>query len=237
MAVLEVRGGRVRCSPSPSGLDGGTKSLTSKSRRGAGLLFCLVVTLSSFALAQTPQARPAMESASTTAQAAEPQPSAEVEYTVGAGDVLNIRVWKEPELSRDNVVVRPDGMISMPLIGVVKVSGLPVSQIQQTLADKLRRFVNISQVTVTVEEIRSKFVYITGEVNRPGAYPLLSPIDLLHLVIRAGGLSPYAHRKSMYVLRKVNGKQQKIPVNYAKVLRGEEAQSLQLQEGDTVVVP
>jgi polysaccharide export outer membrane protein len=159
------------------------------------------------------------------------------EYVVGTGDVLQVHVWKEPDLSKDAATVRPDGMISMPLLGVVKVSGMTVSQIQQMLAEKLHRYLSVAQVTVTVVDIRSKFIYITGEVNRPGAYPLAGSIDVLHLVIKAGGLSPYARRKSVYVLRSVDGKQQRIPVNYAKLLRGDAEQNVQLQEGDTVVVP
>jgi len=163
--------------------------------------------------------------------------SATNEYLVGAGDVLDINVWKEPQLSVDHVSVRPDGMISMPLLGVFRVSGLTPSQIQEMLAEKLRRFVSVARVTVTVSEIRSKFVYITGEVKSPGVYPLLESTDVLQMIIKAGGLSPYARRKSIYVLRSAEGKQQRIPVNYVKLLRGDGDQNIQLQVGDTVVVP
>jgi polysaccharide export outer membrane protein len=159
------------------------------------------------------------------------------EYLVGAGDVLSINVWKEPELSLDHVAVRPDGMLSMPLIGAVRVGGMSVSQIQGMLAEKLHRFVSIARVTVTVSEIRSRLVYITGEVNRPGVYPLLASSDVLQIIIRAGGLSPFARRKSIYILRSVDGKQQKIPVNYVRLLRGDGEQNVQIQAGDTVVIP
>lgn len=159
------------------------------------------------------------------------------EYLVGAADVLSVNVWKEPEFSFDHISVRPDGMISMPLIGAVKVGGMTVSQIQSMLAEKLHRFVSIAEVTVTVSEIRSKFVYITGEVNRPGVYPLIGSTDVLQVIIKAGGLSPFARRKSIYILRSVEGKAQKIPVNYVKLLRGDGVQNVQLQVGDTVVIP
>jgi len=159
------------------------------------------------------------------------------EYTVGAGDVLSINVWKEPELSLDHATIRPDGMISIPLIGAVRVGGMTVSQIQDMLAEKLHRFVSIARVTVTVTDIRSRFVYITGEVNRPGMYPLLASADVLQIIIRAGGLSPFARRKSIFILRNVDGKEQKIPVNYTKLMRGDGVQNVQLQVGDTVVVP
>lgn len=159
------------------------------------------------------------------------------EYLVGAGDVLNINVWKEPELSLGNVHVRPDGMISMPLIGGVRVGGMTVPQIQDMLEQKLQRYVSSARVTVIVSEIRSRFVYVTGEVRSPGVYPLLEPTNVLQVLIKAGGLSPFARRKSIYVLRNVDGKQQKIPVDYVKVLRGNGGLNVQLQVGDTVVVP
>ncbi len=160
------------------------------------------------------------------------------EYVVGPADVLDISVWKEPGLSQPLLSVRPDGMISMPLIGVVKVSGLTPSQIQDMLAEKLRRFLSVAQVTVTVSEIKSKFVYITGEVNKPGAYPLVSPTDVLQLIIKAGGLTTFARSKSIVILRASDGKQQKLPVNYKKLLHGEYLeQNIVLLPGDTVVVP
>jgi polysaccharide export outer membrane protein len=160
------------------------------------------------------------------------------EYVVGVADILDISIWKEPELSRTSVTIRPDGMISMPLIGMVKVSGMTPSQIQETLASKLHRYLSVPQVTVTVVEIRSKFVYITGEVNKPGVYPLAAPIDVLQLIIKAGGTTPFARSKSITILRVVDGKQQKICVNYKKMIRGEyPGQNISLLPGDTVVVP
>src|SRR5208283_5954090 len=150
----------------------------------------------------------------------------------GPADVLDITVWKEPDLSRTSVAVRPDGMISMPLIGAVRAGGMTVSQIQSMLTEKLRQYLSIAQVTVTVTEIRSRFVYITGEINRPGMYPLLASTDVLQIIIRAGGLSPFAHRKSIFILRNAEGKQHKIPVNYVKLLRGDGEQNVLLQVGD-----
>jgi polysaccharide export outer membrane protein len=160
------------------------------------------------------------------------------EYVVGAADVLDINVWKEAELSRSGVAVRPDGMISLPLIGVIKVSGMTPSQIQDVLAERLHRYLSVVRVTVTVAEIKSKFVYVTGEVNKPGVYPLLTPTVVLQAIIRAGGLTPYARSKSIAILRQVDGKQQRIPVNYKKLVHGDIAeQNIQLLPGDTVFVP
>jgi polysaccharide export outer membrane protein len=160
------------------------------------------------------------------------------EYTVGEADVLRISVWKDPELSQTRITVRPDGMISVPLVGVVKVSGLTPSQIQDLLAAKLSRFINKPQVTVTVAEIRSKSVYVTGEVGKPGEYALDAPTGVLQFIIKAGGLTSFARRKSVFILRNTEGKQQKIPVNVAKLLRGDaHEQNVELKVGDTVVVP
>jgi polysaccharide export outer membrane protein len=160
------------------------------------------------------------------------------EYVVGETDVLRINVWKEPEVSQPSITVRPDGMISLPLLGVVRVTGMTPTEIQQMLAAKLTRFMNKPQVTVSVLDIRSKQIYITGEVVRPGAYPLIAPTDILQMIVRAGGLTPFAHRRSVRVLRVVDGKQQRYEVNYARLLRGEHMeQNIVLQPGDTVVVP
>lgn len=170
--------------------------------------------------------------------AAAPGDPAASEYLVGVADILSINVWKEPELSQSLIAVRPDGMISMPLIGVVKVSGMTPSQIQDMLAAKLHRFLSVAQVTVTVAEIKSRFVYITGEIGKPGVYSLVAPTDVLQLIIKAGGLTPFARSKSIVVLRLANGRQEKLPVNYKKLLRGEyREQNIFLLPGDTVVVP
>ncbi len=160
------------------------------------------------------------------------------EYIVGDADVLRIDVWKEPEISQASISVRPDGMISVPLVGVVSVSGMTPSAIQEILKAKLKRFIDKPQVTVTVVEVKSKTVYLTGEVMRPGVYNLLSTTNVVQLVVKGGGLTPFAHSKSVIVLRNMNGTQEKMKVNLAKVLRGEAAeQNIELAPGDTVIVP
>jgi polysaccharide export outer membrane protein len=157
---------------------------------------------------------------------------------VGEADVLRIDVWKEPEVSRRGIAVRPDGMISLPLVGVIKVSGLTPSEIQEMLVAKLSRYLTKPQVTVTVEEIRSKPVYVTGEVVKPGVYQLVAPLDVLQLIVRAGGLTHYAHRRSLFILRTVGGKQEKLLVNYNRLLRTTNtSEIISLIPGDTLVVP
>ena len=159
------------------------------------------------------------------------------DFVIGESDVLNINVWKEPEISQ-SVVVRPDGKISLPLIGEVLVSGLTPVQTQALLANKLQSILTNPQVTVTVTEIRSRMVSITGEVVKPGAYPLLVPTTILQLITNAGGLGQFANKKAIFVLRTVDGKQQRIPFNYSRVIKGEKPeQNIRLHPGDTVVVP
>ena len=159
-------------------------------------------------------------------------------YIVGEADVLRINVWKQPEISQLNVVVRPDGMVSVPLVGEVKVSGMTPVQIEAALISELKQYVNEPRVTVTVAEIGSKTVYVTGEVQHPGAYPLVGPVDVLQIIAKAGGVTPYAHRRSVFVLREIDGKKKKVPVNYDRVFHGKNPdQNINLQPGDTVVVP
>jgi polysaccharide export outer membrane protein len=159
------------------------------------------------------------------------------DFVIGESDVLNINVWKEPEISQ-SVVVRPDGKISLPLIGEVFVSGLTPVQTQTLLRNKLQSILTNPQVTVTVTEIRSRVAFITGEVGRPGAYPLLVPTTILQLITNAGGLGQFANKKGIFVLRAVDGKEQKLPFNYSQVIKGEKPeQNILLRPGDTVVVP
>ncbi|MGH9775400.1 MAG: polysaccharide biosynthesis/export family protein [Candidatus Acidiferrales bacterium] len=159
------------------------------------------------------------------------------EYVIGEADGLHVDVWKEPELSQ-NVVVRPDGKISLPLVNEVKVAGMTPSQVQQLLTERLKSYVVSPQVTVTVTEIRSKSVYITGEVVRAGEYPMVSPITVLQLIARAGGVTPYANRKGIFLLRNVDGKAERFPFDYNSVLKGKNtSQDMELRPGDTVVIP
>ncbi|HKE31564.1 MAG TPA: polysaccharide biosynthesis/export family protein [Candidatus Angelobacter sp.] len=158
------------------------------------------------------------------------------EYIVGEGDVLHINVWKETEISQ-TVVVRPDGNISLPLVNEISVAGLSPRQIQQLVTEKLKSILTNPQVTVSVAEVRSKMVYITGEVGKPGAYSVASPLNVLQLIARAGGLNEFASRKNIYILRG-NDKKNRLHFNYKEVVKGKHSeQNIILQPGDTVVVP
>jgi polysaccharide biosynthesis/export protein len=190
--------------------------------------------------AQTNQKEPPVQGKngdSKGSQTASGQIATPSDFVIGESDVLNINVWKEPEISQ-SVVVRPDGKISLPLIGEVFVSGLTPVQTQTLLRNKLQSILTNPQVTVTVTEIRSRVAFITGEVGRPGTYPLLVPTTILQLITNAGGLGQFANKKGIFVLRAVDGKEQRLPFNYSQVIKGEKPeQNILLHPGDTVVVP
>jgi polysaccharide export outer membrane protein len=158
-------------------------------------------------------------------------------YVIGPEDVLDINVWKEPDISR-TVPVRPDGKISLPLLNDIQAVGLTPRQLGLVVTESLKKFLTEPQVTVIVTAINSRRVYILGEVNRPGAFALLPGLTVLQALSSAGGFTPYANPKKIYVLRSENGKQAKYPFNYKEVIAGAQTnQNIQLQPGDTIVVP
>jgi len=156
-------------------------------------------------------------------------------YIIGAQDVLDIDVWKETELTR-TVPVRPDGKISLPLLNDVQAAGLTPTQLATQVTIGLKKFVADPEVTIIVREINSQRIYILGEVIRAGAYPLLPNMTVLQGLSSAGGFTPYASLKKIYVLRVENGKQSKYPFDYKKALK-EAGQNILLRAGDTIVVP
>jgi len=159
-------------------------------------------------------------------------------YVIGPQDVLNVDVWKEAELTR-TVPVRPDGKISLPLLNDVQAAGLTPDQLAAQITAGLRKYVTDPQVTVIVAEINSQRVYIMGEVVRAGAYPLLPGMTVLQALSSAGGFTPFANRKKIYVMREENGKQEKLPFNYKDAVSGKERNQtmVQVKAGDTIVVP
>jgi polysaccharide export outer membrane protein len=159
------------------------------------------------------------------------------DYRIGAQDVLAVSVWKEPDLSRE-VPVRPDGKISLPLLNDVQAAGLSPTQLAANITTGLEKFMTSPQVTVIVTQINSQRVYILGEVGRAGAYGLLPGMTVLQALSNAGGFTPYANVKNVYVLREENGKQQKLYFNYKDVVSGKRPeQNIELRPGDTIVVP
>jgi polysaccharide export outer membrane protein len=161
----------------------------------------------------------------------------DADYKIGPQDVVRIDVWKEPEISR-TIPVRPDGKVSLPLLNDVQAAGLTAIQLSNAIHDGLTKYLNNPQVTVTVMEINSRRVYITGEVNRPGALPLLPNMTVLQALSSGGGFTQFAKLKNIYVLRTEDGKQIKLPFNYREVVKGKnQEQNILLLPGDVIVVP
>jgi polysaccharide export outer membrane protein len=157
-------------------------------------------------------------------------------YVIGPSDAIVISVWKEPALS-GGLLVRPDGMISMPLLGDVQASGLTCLQLADLIQTRLRKFVQDPQVSVVLTQIRSKFIYMLGEVGKKGPIELTPGMTLLQAVANAGGISDFANAKKIYILRDENGQHLKLRVHYKEALKGNSVLNVQLKPGDTIVVP
>ncbi len=211
-----------------------------KTRSGVGtivLLFLLAIPAGARDRTQQPPAT-GKQAAAGRGDLAQPQPATEdPSYVIGPEDVINISVWKEPDFTLA-VPVRPDGKISLPLLNDVPASGLTPNQLATWLTVMLRKYVTQPQVTVIVTQINSRRVYILGEVNRPGALSLLPHMTVLEALATAGGFTPFAKEKKIFVLRNQNGKQNRYPFNYREAIRGGALQrDFSLEPGDMIVVP
>lgn len=184
-------------------------------------------------------AKASAQQGQASAKGTPPNPSATADpnYVIGPQDVVDISVWKEPDLSR-TVPVRPDGKISLPLLNDIQAAGLTPGQLGAQIASNLTKYVTNPQVTVIISQINSQRIYILGEVTRAGSYTLLPDMTVLQALSDAGGLTAFANSKKIYVLRQDNGKQQKIPFNYKDVISGKDSgQNIALRAGDTIIVP
>ncbi len=157
-------------------------------------------------------------------------------YVIGADDSLQVTVWKEPTLS-GTVPVRPDGMISLVLVGDLPAAGRTPMQLGDDISERLKKYIQDPVVTVVVLAVNSQKIFLIGEVGHVGPVMLTPGMTLLQAIAAAGGLSTFANSKHIYILRGVPGKQQKIPFNYKKALKGDNNQGVSLQPGDTIVVP
>jgi polysaccharide biosynthesis/export protein len=159
-------------------------------------------------------------------------------YRIGPGDVLQIAVFRETEASVPAATVRSDGKISVPLIKEVEVVGLTAPEAERMLAEKLSRYIRDPEVTVIVSQINSRKVYLVGAVKTVGSIDLKGPMTVLQAIAQAGGLTDYAKRKQIYVLRTEDGKQLKLPFNYDAAVKGEKVEpNIVLSPNDTIVVP
>lgn len=176
---------------------------------------------------------PASTPAKPPATAAQVDPS----YTIGAEDVINIAVWKEPDFS-STVPVRPDGRVSVALIGDVQAAGRTPTQLADDLTVLLKKYIAEPRVTVMVTTMNSRRAFLLGEVNRPGPILMTPEMTVLQAIAAAGGPTVYANSKKMYVLRTENGQQSKLPFNYKEAIKGNSPeQNIVLKPGDTIVVP
>jgi polysaccharide export outer membrane protein len=161
----------------------------------------------------------------------------EAGFTIGPEDVIGVHVWRDQEVSGD-VTVRPDGMITLPLIRDIKASGLTPTELADRIQTAVREFVTDASVTVVVRQMNSRKVFITGEVAKPGAYPLASSMTVMQLIAVAGGLNEFAEADSISIMRVEGGKTMTLPFDFKNVAKGKKAaQNIVLKPGDTVVVP
>ena len=161
------------------------------------------------------------------------------DYIIGPEDVLEITVWRNTDLSKV-VAVRPDGRISLPLIGDVGAAGRTAAELAGAIAEKLKEFKENPQVSIVVKEVNSYAIYVLGEVSKPGKYPLKSKTTLLQAITLASGFTPAAARNKIVVFRfgEQGGKDTKIKASYDDIImRDESPQNIQLKPGDTIVVP
>lgn len=176
-----------------------------------------------------------------TAVAAQPAAQSDtgaiVRYEVQPSDVLQVSVWREPELTQQ-VLVRPDGAFSFPLAGDISAVGKTVEELRLELIERLGRYIPDLVVTVTVLEIRGNKIYVIGQVNQPGEFIVNPRVDVMQALSLAGGTTPFASPSEIFVLRRDNGQQRRLPFNFDAVLRGRDLeQNVLLRTGDVVVVP
>lgn len=193
----------------------------------------IAVTVVTFA---APARGVAQESSSSHASLSVP---ASPTYKIGPGDVLDVDVWQNAELTFKNLPVRPDGKISIPLLNDVQAAGLTAMQLSDNIANGLKKYVKGDPVvTVVVAQVNSQRYYVLGEVMHPGVFALLPGLTALQAISTAGGFTQFANEKKVYILRESNGQAQKLPFNYKEVVQGKDLQqNIELKPGDTIVIP
>jgi polysaccharide export outer membrane protein len=186
------------------------------------------------------QQKPPAKGGAAKPAPAEPQqkiatPQVAEDFVIGVEDVLAVSIWKDADTSVPNVVVRPDGKITLPLIGDVLASGLTTKQLADSITEKIKKFLDEPTVAVIVVRIESQKVSIVGAIGHPGSYPLGAPMTVLELIARAGGLADFAKTKSIRIVRKKGGRI--FMFNYKEVISGIHLeQNIYLENGDIVMV-
>ena len=191
-------------------------------------------TVHSTIAAQQP---PALAAAATDAARGAGAAAVPADYVIGPEDVLSVVYWRDKDMSGD-VSVRPDGKISLPLLNDVQAAGLTPAQLRERLIEASKAYFEDPNLTVVVKSMNSRKVFITGEVNKPGPYPLAGPTTVMQLISMAGGLRDYADSKKIMILRTENGRPMGYAFNYKEVAaRKNLRQNIELKSGDTVIVP
>jgi len=172
-----------------------------------------------------------------TVQAEQPGTTVVDAYLIQPGDILQVSVWKEEDLTRE-IIVRPDGKISFPLVGETQAAQNSIEKLRQLITERLKKYIPDPVVTVSIQQLSGNTVYVIGKVNRPGAFPIVRNVDVMQALSLAGGTSTYAALNKIRVLRRKNGKLTAIPFEYGNVEKGKNLeQNIILQAGDVVVVP
>ena len=203
-----------------------------------GALAVTAISAAGAAFAQSPQPAPAGAAAKTgglnVPGAVEPPPG----YVIGPEDVLGVLFWREKDLSVEAAAVRPDGMITLPLMNDLHAAGLTPDALRERIQTAAGKFVADPSVTVVVKTINSRKVFVTGMIAKPGQYPLTAPTTVVQLIATAGGLHEFADREKILIMRTEGGKQIARRFNYKDVMEGKNLnQNIELQPGDTIIVP
>jgi len=201
------------------------------------LFFSLVVFIFSPGLlsAQEEAKAPSKGSQAQTQRLSSQSPQGN-KYIIGPSDILEIIVWKEPDFSRE-VMVRPDGYITLPLVNDIKAAGKTPMELKKELENKLSEFIELPVVTVIVKSLNSKRYYVIGEVPNPGEYPLNKPMTILQALAIAGGFTEWAKKDKIMVVRTENGQRKVLYFNYERLAKGEDVKDFYLQPDDVILVP
>jgi polysaccharide biosynthesis/export protein len=160
------------------------------------------------------------------------------EYTVKAGDILGVAVWKEPDLTSNAVLVRPDGTFSVPLVGQVDARGKGILELQNLITQRLKKYISDPVVTVSVQEVKGNKVYVIGQVTKPGEFVVNPSVNVMQALSMAGGTTAFASLNNIIILRGAASGQVALPFHYNDVVHGKDLQqNVELQAGDVVVVP
>ncbi len=199
-------------------------------KKDCTFLFRLILVIC-LSLAISPFFSVILASADTEAQTGERR------YRIGPSDVINIFVWKEPDLTQD-LNVMPDGRITFPLIGEVLAEGKTVTELKEMITVKLKEFITEPEVTVIVKQSRSQTIYLIGKVKNPGPIVLLSEMTVLQVLSTAGGFAEWADEKNILIIRREGQKETRLPFNYKDFISGKNpGQNILLKPGDTIMVP